>query len=263
MQPQTPRLTLTPIRSIAALMLREMSTTYGRTLLGYLWSLAEPVGGIILLTVVFGFVAAAPALGDSFPLFFATGVLPFMAYQATAANVGQSIRFSRQLLAYPNVSFIDTLLARFILTVVVQTIVAGAVLAAIILWFGLRLDIEPVLVLQALAMSFALGAGVGTLNCVLNSLIPSWPFVWAVLNRPLFLITGIFFLVDQIPPPFRDLLALNPLTHPVMRLREGFYGGYTAPLISEPFVYLVSLSLLVTGLVLLWRHHDAIVEDAV
>ncbi|MCX7288621.1 MAG: hypothetical protein NTW20_13985 [Rhodobacterales bacterium] len=64
-------------RSVVALMLREMSTTYGRSPGGYLWVILEPVGGIALLSLVltFGLRVKSPGLGINFPLFYATGVL--------------------------------------------------------------------------------------------------------------------------------------------------------------------------------------------
>ena len=36
------------VRTVIALMLREMSTTYGRTPGGYVWALMQPLGSIIV-----------------------------------------------------------------------------------------------------------------------------------------------------------------------------------------------------------------------
>ena len=85
-------------RSVLALMLREMSTTYGRSPGGYIWAFAEPIGGILVMTLVFSLIARSPALGTNFPLFFATGMLPFLLYNATANNVSMAIyRFEDHL----------------------------------------------------------------------------------------------------------------------------------------------------------------------
>lgn len=51
------------LRVIAALMLREMSTRYGRTPGGYVWAVAEPLGLIIVLGLAFELIAQAPSLG--------------------------------------------------------------------------------------------------------------------------------------------------------------------------------------------------------
>ena len=50
-------------RTVVALMLREIATTYGRSPGGYVWALADPILGIALLTLVF-----QHAMGNTNPL---------------------------------------------------------------------------------------------------------------------------------------------------------------------------------------------------
>lgn len=57
-----------PIRNILALILREMSTRYGRTPGGYVWMIVEPMAGIMLLAVGFSLLLRSPSLGISFLL---------------------------------------------------------------------------------------------------------------------------------------------------------------------------------------------------
>jgi ABC-type polysaccharide/polyol phosphate export permease len=102
-------------RIISALILREIGTSYGRSPGGYLWALAEPVLGIALLTVIFSIGFRTPPIGVNFPLFYATGLLPFLMFVDLSNKVAQAINYSKQLLAYPRVTFIDALLGRFIL----------------------------------------------------------------------------------------------------------------------------------------------------
>ena len=77
-----PRASLTPprfrpFRTIAALMLREMSTTYGQSAGGYIWAILKPVGMIVILSLVFSLMVRKPYLGTNFMLFYATGYLPY------------------------------------------------------------------------------------------------------------------------------------------------------------------------------------------
>ena len=123
-QPELPSRRFKSGRVITALMLREMSTTYGRSPGGYLWAVLEPIGSIAMMTLILevGLRIRAPSLGTNFPLFFATGVMPFMMYQRTQAKVAMSLQFSRALLFYPGVTFVDAILARFFLNVLTQLI---------------------------------------------------------------------------------------------------------------------------------------------
>ncbi|MFT7592933.1 MAG: capsular polysaccharide transport system permease protein, partial [Paracoccaceae bacterium] len=78
-----------------ALILREMSTRYGRTPGGYIWSILEPLAAILVLSVGFSLVMRTPSLGTSFLLFYATGYLPFNLYQTVSGTVSKSILFSK------------------------------------------------------------------------------------------------------------------------------------------------------------------------
>ena len=83
------------LRVVMALILREMSTTYGRSPGGYVWAIIEPVAGIAILSLVFVYLFRTPPLGTNFPLFMATGFLPLGLYAGLTSKVGMSIPFSR------------------------------------------------------------------------------------------------------------------------------------------------------------------------
>ncbi|WP_223639990.1 ABC transporter permease [Rhodobacter sp. TJ_12] len=261
MSVSVPRRRFVFFRVVMALMLREMSTTYGRSPGGYVWAIAEPVGGIVIFTVVLSFIARTPPLGDNFPLFFATGIMPFMLYQSLSNKVGTAIRYSRQLLSYPNVTFMDAIVARLILNALTEIVVFGLVVSGIIIAFGLHLNLDYLKIFRSFGMAIALGTGVGLANCYLMSMFPIWQFVWAVLNRPLFLISGIFFLIDELPEAARDLLLWNPAGHVIMMMRAGIYDTYGAAYVSEPYVYMLSVVLAALGMLLLHRYHRIIMDE--
>jgi capsular polysaccharide transport system permease protein len=79
------------LRAIGALILREMTATNGRSANGYLWAIAEPVGGILLLTVLFSLGFRSPPIGTNFAIFYATGLVPFMFYQSLSSKVAGAI----------------------------------------------------------------------------------------------------------------------------------------------------------------------------
>lgn len=258
--PAPPRRTGTA-RTIAALLLREMSTTYGRSALGYMWAILEPAGGIALMSLVFSYAFRSPQIGTNFPIFFASGMLPFMAYTDTSQKVAVALRFSRALLFYPGVTFIDALAARFLMSVITQTMIAILVLTGIILAFDVRVILDLPALALGFTMAFALGLGIGTLNCYLLTVYSLWERAWAILNRPLFIISCIFFLFDTIPQPYRDWLWWNPLVHIVGQTRSGIYATYDAPYVSTLYVFAISLVTFATGLLLLRRYHRDILNS--
>lgn len=248
------------LRAIVALVLREMSTTYGRSPGGYAWAILEPAAGIGLLTAIFSIGFAAPALGVSFAMFYATGMMPFIFFTDVVGKLGQSLNYSKQLLTYPRVTFVDAILARFILNTITQLLVGYIVIGAILLFWETRVIMDGPTIARAYLLVALLTLGMGTFNCFMMARFDVYQRAWSILTRPLFLLSCIFFLFDTIPYPYRDWLWFNPIVHIVGLMRRGFYPSYDAPYVSEAYVIGFSLTMLSLGLMLLRSDHRATLE---
>ena len=142
--PATPRLRFRMFRTVGALVLREMSTTYGRTPGGYIWAIVEPVAIVMLLAVGFSLLLRAPSLGTSFLLFYASAVLPLRVFQIIVNAIGGAISFNKALMGYPRVTFVDVIAGRLILQTLTQVMVNIIVILGIIYWDNVREIIDPV-----------------------------------------------------------------------------------------------------------------------
>lgn len=246
-------------RSFTALILREMTTTYGRSPGGYAWAILEPVAGLALLSIVFSYIVRTPSLGTNFMYFFAGGLLPFSLYMSVSNATAGAVRFSKALLEYPAVSFIDALLARFVLNAMTQLLVMLLVLSGIIIGYGLNPILHWPSILLSIAMALSLAFGVGVMNCYLITSYPLWERAWAVVNRPLFIISGIMFIPENLSEQLRDILLLNPLMHITSEMRKGLFSIYEGVYVNPLYVFSIALVLSVLGLLFLRRYHKDIV----
>ncbi len=251
--PRPTRLPLAAGRAVMALILREVATVYGRSPGGYVWAVLEPVFGIALLTFIFTIGFRAPPLGGSFALFYASGVLPFLVFTDITAKLGQTVPFSRALLRYPRVTLLDALIARLVLNGLIQIVVGVVVLSVLLGLTQAGTVISVGRLALAYALALCLGAGIGTLNAVLNVAVPVWQSVWAIGTRPLFIVSCVFFLFDAVPHPYRELLWYNPLVHVTGMMRSGIYPYYHADYVSPAYVLACAVVPLIAGLLLLRR----------
>lgn len=247
-------------RAMGALVLREMSSTYGRSPGGYLWVIIEPVAGIALLSLVFSLVLRSPALGNNFPYFFATGLLAFTFFNSISGQTAMALNFSRALLSYPAVTFLDALLARFLLNALTQSLVFCIVLFGIVTIYDLHPILDWANIFLAFAMLVALTLSIGVMNCYLFSAFPLWQRLWTVLTRPNFILSGILFIPENVPAQFRDLFMLNPLAHVISQFRNGFFITYDAVYVSPVYVFMVSLILGGFGFLFLLRNHKDVLQ---
>lgn len=255
-----PKRRFASLRAIAALVLREMSTTNGRSPGGYLWAILEPAAGIALMTIIFSLGFRNPPLGSNFALFYASGLVPLTMFMTISNRVGAAVTYSRQLLAYPSVTFVDAILGRFVLNALTEILVATVIFTGILLAFDTKTIVQMPYVAAAIVMAAALGLGIGTLNCFLFTKFPIWQQLWSILTRPLFLVSCVFMMYDQIPAWARDWLWYNPIIHCVGMMRHGFYSTYHASYVSVAYVLAVALVTGTIGLMLLYRHKDDLLE---
>ncbi|NTT87282.1 ABC transporter permease [Tabrizicola sp. SY72] len=247
------------LRSFSALILREMTTTYGRSPGGYIWAIVEPIAGLALLSVIFGFLSRTPALGTNFMYYFAGGLLPLQLYNIVSGVTASSVRFSKALLEYPAVTYIDTLAARFVLNAMTQLLIMILIFAGVIYGYHLNPIIRWPSIFLAVSMTIAIGLGVGLMNCFLITSYPLWERAWAVLNRPMFILSGVMFIPESLPWQIREYLLWNPVLHCTSEMRKGLFSTYDAVYVSPLYVFGLSIGLSLLGLLFLRRYHKDIV----
>ncbi len=234
---------------VHALALRETRTRFGNHQLGYLWAILEPTLTIITFYIVFRISHRHPPGMDIWG-FVATGVVPYTLFSTAANQVATSINANRALLFYPRVRPLDLVLARAGLEFSTHILVFW------VLIFGQALYLQHFEVDQLLSIFLGfilaglLGAGVGLLFCGLSEFSKIAERARGPLLRPLFWVSGIFFVPDQIPEKARTLLLANPVLHIVELVRDGFYRSYSAEFVSIPYVLFWILGVLLIGLAL-------------
>jgi len=245
-------------RSVSALILREMSSTYGRSPGGYIWMILEPMAGVALLSLVLGLIQRSPSLGDNFPYFYASALLPFLFFTVISNQIAGAITYSRALLAYPAVTFMDALLARFLLNALTQLLVLVIMMAGIVMIWDLHPILDWPSLFLGVAMMVAITLSIGVMNCFLFGSFPLWQRFWMVVTRPLFILSAILFIPEDVPARFRDLFMLNPLAHITSQMRKGFFGTYDAVYVQPLYVFMISLVVGIFGMLFLLKNHKDI-----
>jgi len=113
----------------------------------------------------------------------------------------------------------------------------------------------------AFALAALLGLGVGCLNCYLTMRFHTWDTIWSILTAPMFILSCIFFILEDIPDKYQDVLWFNPVVHLTGLMRTGFYPTYEATYVSVPYVLMFGLITLALGLLLLNRFHRDLLNN--
>ncbi|GAA1773252.1 MULTISPECIES: ABC transporter permease [Streptomonospora] len=212
-------------RVVGLLVRRDLKVRYQNSVLGYAWSMLEPLAMAGVYFFVFGLVfdtdRGVPGGGDApggYPLFLISGLLPWLWFaqslsQAPTALISHSrlittMRMPREIFPVQAVAakFVDYLFTWPVLLVFVFALGGRTSAEGLLVWLPL-----------AIAVQLVLSLGMTLLLATLNVLVRDVERVVRILNRVLFYGSAIIIpssLVlesDRLPAWFVTLFQFNPL----------------------------------------------------
>lgn len=250
-------------RVLLALVLREVEAGGLKGPNSLVWAVIEPVVGISLLSIIFMIALPAPPLGNSFALFYATGLLPLLFFQDVSQKSIIAIRFSRPLLGFAEIRLIEMIVGRAVLAMGLQVGIMILLLGGLLMANRHPIQTDVLHLAQAILATATLSTGVGVLGGWLSAEVPIWPRIWAAVLRPLVFISGVFFLVDEISDPYRDIAMWNPLAHAISAFRAGFYPQYIGEHASLTYVFGIGLGCLAIGVVGLRARQPTLMDQLI
>jgi len=245
-------------RVIHALILREMQTAHGRSNIGYLWALVEPLALLGMFLALFYYRGTTQHAGMNLVSFLTTGIMPYVALRTMAKQISSAIDANKGLLLYPQVTPADTMIARALLQGATMLIVF------LIITFGSwlighgEMPHDWLGVLEALGAMALLALSIGLLQ---NALIKTFPPIKHVLTplwRMLLFTSCVFYMMRDLPLTLQEIVWYNPIAHAIEMLRHSFFLGFQSPI--EDYTYIIGWSIvsLFIGLIVerVYRYRD-------
>ena len=233
---------------IFALFLREIKTRFGKFRLGYLWAVLEPLSFVLVLSMIRLLFSNSGIGGIDHPVFYVTGIIPFLFFQHSINVCLYAVDSNIGLFNYQRIRPVDSVLSRVLLEAVI-TIATGLLVAGILVFLGFHFKMDDTLgFLLAFFMLGSLSLGLGLLVSVLGGLSNEVQKIVPILIRPLFFLSGIFFMTDEIPQPYQDYLLLNPILQSIELIRSTMFADYETPVQGPGYVTTCTLLALFVGL---------------
>ncbi|MBW7881117.1 MAG: ABC transporter permease [Caldilineaceae bacterium] len=223
---------------IRNLVTGELKARYKNSVLGFFWSLLNPLAMMLVFTLIFGFLTPNVQI-QRYPLYLLCGLLPWNYFSTSVlgslysvvgnANLVKKVYFPRAVLP------IATVLSQLI-----NFLLAFIILFAALLVF--KADFSPWLwtlpILILIQTIFTLG--VAFVLSTLNVFYRDTSMIMDVVMLAWFFLTPVFYAVDMLPAeltifnvtlnPQRLLYILNPMASLINVYRDLLYWGYTTQL---------------------------------
>jgi len=257
------------------LTLRELRGRYKRSVLGWTWSLLNPLATVLIYSLVFSFfLKIEPPVGHpsglhSFALFLLCALVPWNFFQnglnmglgtlISNGNLIKKVYFPRELLVVSTIS-----------SLVVTMIIELGVLGAILLLFGNMVLpwIPLILVLVAIETVFVLGIALAL--SVWNVYFRDMQHLVAILLQVLFYTCPIVYPIRYVPVhatvagveiPLLRIYNLNPLVRFVTCFRNVMYDLRFPSLWNLTYITLWSAATLLFGMWMFSKFDRRLAEE--
>lgn len=224
-------------------LLEDIKVKYRRSVLGFFWSLLNPL--LMLIVISLAFAALFPGTRGQYTLHLLATLLPWTCV-ATSLEAGcRSILASESYIRqyrFPKLIFP----MRTILFAFVELLLSLIALFPVALFLGLRPGPELLIIPLAIVLLFILLVGLAALAAVAVVYFRDAEHLISVFLRAWFYLTPILIPFEAIPEKYKTYFALNPMYH----MLEMFDAPISRGVLPTPEVMLVAtLSAVVAALV--------------
>lgn len=238
---------------IGQLIRRDITTRYKRSVLGILWTMINPLGLMIIMTVVFQNFFHRQ---EFFSVYVLTGLLTFTFFNQTSTAIVKNLIWGTDLfqrIYIPRASFaiaaVGTSIINLLLSFVPLLLVKLVVLSPI----SWQVMLFPIYVLYLSCFSLGVGLIIASLALYFNDIAE----IYQVLLTAWFYATPIIYPYETLSKPVQQILLFNPMVHIVELMRTSFYYTNVTPTINQLLlVGAISSITLIVGWLLFSRQTD-------
>lgn len=235
---------------MTAVVLRDMRSRFFDHGLGFLVVSLWPLGHMLILLVIYTAMGRRAPYGESMNVFFATGLIPTLAFMYISRFMSLSLILNKPMLAFPVVSVLDIMLARSFLEVIAAFVTLLLMVITLIALGDNPFPIDPLLAAEAYGASILLAIGIGCLAGVIVMILPLFATVYALMMIIVYITSGTLFVTQSLPEILIYILSWNPVFHLVEWMREAYFLGYNSRVLDKPYVIWFGVTALFLGLAL-------------
>jgi lipopolysaccharide transport system permease protein len=257
------------------LTLRELRSKYKKSVLGWTWSMLNPLSTMIIFTVVFSFfLKVKPSVGhpsglDSFAMFLLCGLLPWNFFSGGMtvgvdclignSNLIKKVYFPREVIIF------STVAALFVSFMIEMGVLTGALLVVgnmVLPWLPM--------VFVLMLLEAALVLGIGLLLSTFNVYFRDVKHLIVIMSNALFYSMPIVYPISVVPVranilgvevPFRRIYSLNPLVRMVNAFRAVLYDLRWPAFTDVAYLAIWAFALCAIGLWMFHKFERRIAEE--
>jgi ABC-type polysaccharide/polyol phosphate export permease len=194
------------------LSMKELRTRYRKSVLGWAWSLLNPISQMVIFTIVFLYIfqqptpVGEPSGVENFPLYFLTGLLPFQFFSISVTVSIDSVDGNAALIkkvAFPYEHLVLSVViaqgVTFLIELVVLTVAFLIAGSMVLPWIPVMLAMMGLMGLFTIGVALALSSA--------NVFYRDISYLWTIAAQILFYATPIIYVPEWIEIPWLEAVT--------------------------------------------------------
>lgn len=243
---------------VFALVWREVKTRYRGSVLGFLWTLLNPLMFMAIYTLVFTVYMRMDIV--AYPVFLFAGLLPWIWFASAITSGASSIIDGSSLIK--RVAFSPLILPTVTVTAnLVNFLLALPLLLLFMFGFGVPVTWAVLSLPVAVAIQYVFTLALAVILAMvtvryrdLQHLLTNFVTLWLFL-------TPILYPLAMVPAAYQAPLLLNPMTPIIATYQDALFYGRFPPVLRLLLAAGMSLAMLALALWIYARRRWAVVED--
>jgi lipopolysaccharide transport system permease protein len=243
------------------LAVHRIKVRYKQSLLGFGWAVVQPLATMLVLTVVFAYIARVPTGGEPYALVALAGLVPWTCFSNALNTATQSLVSHAQLVTkvyFPR----EILPLTYVMAAIVDCVVAALVLGGLFLWFGRPFTPRLGLVLASVAVLVTLVTALALILSAAQVRLRDVGVAMPIVLQLLLFASPIAYPLDTVPERALPLYSLNPLVGIVENFRRGVLD--TGPAHLQSLAVSAAWAIVLLPIAYAWfKHLEATAADVV
>jgi ABC-2 type transport system permease protein len=243
---------------------RDLRVRYSNSVLGWVWSVLDPLLMAAVYFVVFTTVFTAHRVAEQpYFLYLLSGMLGWQWFTASVTDTTRSLITEAKLVRSTNLPR-EIWVIRCVVSKGVEYVLSLPVLVGFVIFYVIRgdahVDWRLIFFPLGFALQFLLLVGIGLILAPITVLVTDMERVVRIFLRFFFYLTPVLYATKSVPGPLRDILIVNPL--------NGILSLYRAGLFDQPVAWpqvavsaAMSVVLLVLGFWAFARLERAVLKE--
>lgn len=236
----------------------EFKLRYKNSILGYFWSLLEPMLMLLVLYVIFSNLMRVQV--EYYQLFLLLGII-LWGFLSRATTIGMFSIVGKpgmvKKIYFPR----DIFVISSCITALLMTIFESLIFVMFMVLFRVPVSINLIYVPLILFCLLIISLGLSLALSALNVFYRDVQFIWQVLLQIGFYATPILYTIDIFPKNLQTFALLNPVARIIISARDTIIYSSPAKIEDLLFIFLSSIAFLVVGYIIFSRLEPGFAEE--